>query len=73
MPWPLDYEVLQGSILSLTFFNIYMKPLDEVTWRFSLGCHQHADDTQLSHFWLVPGRLENPEIVPGGNVGVDVG
>lgn len=41
--------VLQGEILFLMLFNIYMCPLTKIAQgqEYSLCCHQHAYDTQL--------------------------
>lgn len=54
----LGLRVPQGSILSLMFFNIYMKPLDEVIRRSGLGCHQQADVPQTGAWKQFEERQE---------------
>lgn len=41
------WGVLQRSSLSLTLFNIYMKPLIQVICESGVPCHSYVDDTQL--------------------------
>ena len=41
-PWSLNCGVLQGLIISLMLFNIYMRPLGGVIRGCGASCHQYA-------------------------------
>lgn len=45
--WPLIYGVPRESALSPVLFNIYIKPLGEVTQELGLHNHQYADGMHL--------------------------
>lgn len=62
---PLDCGILQGAILSLTLFYIYMCPLTQIIQRHRLDCHQYADETQL-HLLLDSQPGFSPEDLNGG-------
>jgi hypothetical protein len=40
-------SVLQGSVLGLIMFTIYISPLDQLTASHGIQHHQYTDDTQL--------------------------
>ena len=39
-PWILQYGVPQGLALSPMLYNVHLKPLGEVIWRFGVRYHQ---------------------------------
>lgn len=47
---PLACGVQQALILSLMFFKIYMKPVEDDTWKFGIHCHPYAQDYTLFLF-----------------------
>lgn len=52
--WDLCCGIPQVSIFALLPFNMYLRPMGEILWRFGVTCYWDADDTQLYLFLISP-------------------
>lgn len=47
--WKVNYKVLQGYVLGLVLFTLYIHPLSVIIKRHSINFHCYAHDAQVTH------------------------